>query len=307
MEAALAQLPQQLVNGLTLGAVYALIAIGYSMVYGVLKMLNFAHGDVYMIGAFIGYGVMITFLENTSANAVMILILMLLAAMVGCGILGVGIERVAYRRLRNAPRLAALISALGVSFFIQNATQLTLTARQRSYRTEQLIPPDMALNLAGARISLARGLVVITTGVLMVLLHRLVKHSKLGKAMRAVATDPEAASMMGVDVTRVIVATFFIGSVLAGAAGVMTGIVFIRVWHFMGFMAGLKGFIAAVVGGIGNIPGAVLGGLLLGLAETMTVAYISPIFNDTVAFLMLIAVLLLRPRGLLGARLPAKV
>jgi branched-chain amino acid transport system permease protein len=309
MELFLAQLPQQIVNGLTLGAVYALIALGYSMVYGILQLLNFAHGDVYMVGAFIGYGVMIAFLPETgpSIAPALIILLMVLAAMLGCGVLGVAIEQFAYRPLRNSPRIAPLISALGVSFFIQNAVQLTLSAQYRNYTTEQLIAPSLVLDLGLARLSVTRALVIVVAVLLMVALQYLVRRTSLGRAMRAVAIDREAAAMMGVDVDRVIVATFFIGSALAGAAGVLTGVVFTRIWHFMGFTAGLKGFTAAVVGGIGNIPGAMLGGFLLGLVESFAVGFISPTYKDVIAFVVLVIVLLIRPRGLLGVRIAQKV
>lgn len=309
MDIFLAQLPQLLINGLTLGAVYALIALGYSMVYGVLQLLNFAHGDVYMVGAFIGYGVMVALLPETGPiiAPVLIIVLMLLLAMLGCGGLGVVIEQFAYRPLRSAPRIAPLISALGVSFFIQNAVQLTLSAKFRSYETEKLIAPTLGFDLGNARLSATRALVIVTAIVLMIILQYLVRRTKLGKAMRAVAIDREAAAMMGVNVDQVIVFTFFIGSALAGAAGVLTGVVFTRIWHVMGFTAGLKGFTAAVLGGIGNIPGAMLGGFILGLTETFATVFISSTYKDVVAFVVLIIVLLVRPRGLLGARLPQKV
>lgn len=309
MDVFLQQLPQLLINGLTLGAVYALIALGYSMVYGVLQLLNFAHGDVYMIGAFIGYFVMVAFLPASGPiiAPVIIIILMMLLAMLGCGVLGVVIEQFAYRPLRNAPRIAPLISALGVSFFIQNAVQLTLTAKFRNYETEKLIAPGLGFDLGNARLSLTRALVIVTAIVLMIVLQYLIRRTRLGKAMRAVAIDREAAAMMGVNVDQVIIFTFFIGSALAGAAGVLTGIVFTRIYHFMGFSAGLKGFTAAVLGGIGNIPGAMLGGFILGLTETFAVVFISSTYKDVVAFVVLIIVLLLRPRGLLGARIAQKV
>ena len=309
MDAFLAQLPQQIINGLTLGAVYALIALGYSMVYGVLQLLNFAHGDVYMVGAFIGYFVMVALLPTSGPliAPVLIILFMMLLAMLGCGVLGVVIEQFAYRPLRNAPRIAPLISALGVSFFIQNAVQLTLTAKFRNYETEKLIPPGLGFDIGNVRLSVTRALVIVTAIVLMIVLQYLIRRTRLGKAMRAVAIDREAAAMMGVNVDQVIVFTFFIGSALAGAAGVLTGIVFTRVWHFMGFTAGLKGFTAAVLGGIGNIPGAMLGGFILGLAEAFAVGYISSTYKDIIAFVVLIIVLLLRPRGLLGARIAQKV
>src|SRR5829696_8161838 len=309
MQAFLNQLPQQLVNGLTLGAVYALIALGYSMVYGVLQLLNFAHGDVYMIGAFVGYGVLTALAPKSGllAPAWLIILLMLLAAMLVCGLLGVLIEWFAYRPLRAAPRIAPLISALGVSFFLQSAVQLILSANFRTMKTELVLPPRLGLDIGPARVSAVRLLVIIGALVLMAALTVLVRRTRLGRAMRAVAIDREAAGMMGVDVDRVIVTTFFIGSALAGAAGVLVGLAFTSVWHYMGFTAGLKGFTAAVLGVIGNIPGAMLGGLLLGLTESLAVGFISPTYKDLIAFVVLIVVLLIRPTGLLGARLQQKV
>ena len=291
---------QQLVNGLTLGSVYALIALGYSLVYGILKLLNFAHGEVYMIGAFIGYFVLIGLggPEDLAVPVVVALTLMFLAAMLGSGILGVLIERFAYRRLRNAPRIAPLITALGVSFFLQSSALLLFGAQFRSYGTFQFL--GGGVEVAGVRISTTRILVVLATFALMIALTVLVGRTTLGKAMRATAYDREAAAMMGIDVDRVIVATFLIGSILAGAAGVMFGLVFFSVYHLMGFAAGLKGFTAAVVGGIGSIPGAMLGGLLIGLAEAFSAAYISSTFQDLIVFMILIAVMLFRPTGLLG-------
>jgi branched-chain amino acid transport system permease protein len=309
MQAFFNQLPQQLVNGLTLGAVYALIALGYSMVYGILQLLNFAHGDVYMIGAFVGFGVLTLLTPDNKPllPAWMIILSMMLTAMLLCGALGVVIEWFAYRPLRNAPRIAPLISALGVSFFIQNAVLLTLSASYRTIKTEILIPPKLGLDLGPARLSAVRILVIVTALLLMIALDRLVRRTRLGRAMRAVAIDREAAAMMGVDVDRVIVMTFFIGSALAGTGGVLVGLAFTQVWHLMGFTAGLKGFTAAVVGGIGNIPGAMLGGLLLGLAESFAVGFISPTYKDLIAFVVLVLVLLVRPTGLLGARIQQKV
>ncbi len=309
MEAFVAQLPQQLINGLTLGAVYALIALGYSMVYGILQLLNFAHGDVYMIGAFVGYGVLVVLAPATGLllPSWAVIFAMLLVAMLITGLLGVVIEWFAYRPLRNAPRIAPLISALGVSFFLQNAVLLTMSARYRVIRTELLISPLLGFDLGPARLSAVRLLVLVVAVLLMFALDALVRRTRMGRAMRAVAIDREAAAMMGVDVDRVIVTTFFIGSALAGAAGVLVGLVFTQVWHFMGFTAGLKGFTAAVVGGIGNIPGAMLGGLLLGLAESFAVGFISPTYKDLIAFIVLILVLLIRPTGLLGARIEQKV
>jgi len=300
---------QQLVNGLTLGSVYALIALGYTMVYGILKLLNFAHGEVYMIGAFIGYGVLIG-LGGPEAPVVpvaVLILLMFLAAMVGSGVLGVTIERFAYRPLRNSPRIAPLISAIGVSFFLQATALLLFTAKFRSYDTPDLISPSTGIDAGPLRISLVRILVIVSAILLMVALTLLVARTKLGKAMRATAFDREAAAMMGIDVDRVIVMTFLIGSALAGAAGVMVGLVYSRIFHFMGFIAGLKGFTAAVIGGIGSIPGAMLGGLLIGMAESFTAAYVSSTFQNLIVFAILVVVMLVRPTGLLGTASITKV
>jgi branched-chain amino acid transport system permease protein len=302
-------LVQLLVNGLTLGSVYALIALGYSMVYGILKLLNFAHGEVYMVGAFIGFGVL-TALGGPAAPMVpvwLVVICMLVAAMLGSGVLGVVIERFAYRRLRDAPRIAPLISALGVSFLLQASALLLFSARFRSYDTPQMIPVDIGITAGPLRISLVRLLTIGTALLLMIGLSVLVSRSRLGRAMRAVALDREAASMMGVDVDRVIVLTFFIGSALAGAGGVMVGLLFGRIFHLMGFVAGLKGFTAAVVGGIGNLRGAVVGGLLIGLAESFIRGYVSSTFTDLLVFMILVTVMLARPTGLLGAPALQKV
>jgi branched-chain amino acid transport system permease protein len=311
---------QLTVNGVTLGSLYALIALGYSMVYGILKLLNFAHGDVYMVGAFVGYGVLTAFGGPLSPDLALapLILLMFLAAMLASGVLGVVIERFAYRPLREAPRIAPLISALGVSFFLQNSVLLLFGAEFRSYESfllgssqPELFEPgpliDPLFVVAGVNVQLIQVIVLAVTVGLMVALTLLVARTRIGKAMRATAFDREAAAMMGIDVDRVIASTFFIGSVLAGAAGVMFGLLFSQVFHFMGFLAGLKGFTAAVVGGIGSIPGAMLGGLLVGLAEAYAAGYLGGRWSDLTVFGILIAVLLVRPSGLLGARAIHKV
>jgi branched-chain amino acid transport system permease protein len=295
-------LVQQLVNGLTLGSMYALIALGYTMVYGILKLLNFAHGEVYMMGAFVGLGVM-TALGGPGAPVVpvaLMVLLMFLAAMLGSSLLAMGLERFAYRRLREAPRIAPLITALGASFFLQSTALLLFGAQRRSYQTNQFVDLRSGIHWGPLDVSPTRLLTISTAFTLMILLTLLVNRSRLGKAMRSVSYDREAAAMMGIDVDRVIVATFAIGGILAGAAGVMFGLVFFQVFHLMGFTAGLKGFTAAVVGGIGNIPGAMLGGLTIGLAESFSAAYISSTFQDLIVFSILIVVMLVRPTGLLG-------
>jgi branched-chain amino acid transport system permease protein len=297
-----------------------LIALGYSLVYGILKLLNFAHGDVYMIGAFLGYGALTAFGGPLSPDLALapLIVLMFLAAMLGAGALGVVIERFAYRPLRDAPRIAPLISALGVSFLLQNSMLLLFGAQFRSYDSfvlgssqPELFAPgplvDPLFVVAGVNVQLVQILVLAVTVVLMIALTLLVARTRIGKAMRATAFDREAAAMMGIDVDRVIASTFFIGSVLAGAAGVMFGLLFSQVFHFMGFLAGLKGFTAAVVGGIGSIPGAMLGGLLGGLAEAYAAGYLGGRWSDLTVFAILIVVLLVRPSGLLGARAIHKV
>ena len=303
------KLVQIVVNGLTLGSVYALVALGFSMVYGILKLLNFAHGDVLMVGAFIGWGVLgrLGGSLDPSVPVAVLIAVMLIVAMLGCGVLGVVIERFAYRPLRNAPRIAPLISALGVSFFIQNSVLLLWGADFRTYDTFDLVDPFTGLHAGPLNVWLIRLLVIAAAFAMMVGLYALVSWSKLGKAMQATAFDREAASMMGIDVDKVIVRTFFIGSALAGAAGVLVGLVFGQINHFMGFNYGLKGFTAAVVGGIGSIPGAMLGGLLIGLAEAFTAGYISNTFKDLIVFSILIVVMLVRPTGLLGKASITKV
>jgi branched-chain amino acid transport system permease protein len=311
---------QLTVNGVTLGSLYALIALGYTMVYGILKLLNFAHGDVYMVGAFIGYGVLSGLGGPLSPDLALapLVLLMFLAAMLGSGLLGVVIERFAYRPLREAPRLAPLISALGVSFFLQNSVLLLFGAQFRTYNSfvlgssnPELFEPgpliDPVFKIRGVNVQLIQLIVLLVTVGLCVALTLLVARTRIGKAMRATAYDREGAMMMGIDTDRVISFTFFIGSVLAGAAGVMFGLLFSQVFHFMGFLAGLKGFTAAVVGGIGSIPGAMLGGLLVGLTEAYASGYFGGRWAEVVVFSILIFVLLVRPQGLLGTRELKKV
>jgi branched-chain amino acid transport system permease protein len=303
------QFVQLLVNGLTLGSLYSLIALGYSLVYGVLKLLNFAHGEVYMIGSFIGYG-MLQSLGGASDPALpipVLLPLLMLVAALGAGLVGVAIERFAYRPLRHAPRIAPLVSALGTSFFLQAAMLLVVGARILRYESEKLVDARSGIHAGVLNVSIMRLLVIGVSAVVMIGLNVFMRRSKLGKAMRAVSYDPEAAQMMGMDVNRVVMVTFFIGSALAGVAGVMSGLVYNRVFHTMGFVAGLKGFTASVVGGIGSVQGAMAGGLIIGFAESFAQGYVSTTFYDVVVFVMLIAFLLIRPRGLFGVAEMKKV
>ena len=298
----MAQFVQLVVNGLTLGSLYALIALGYSLVYGVLKLLNFAHGEVYMIGSFIGYGVLQVLggSANPSVPIGILLPLLMLVAALGAGLVGVAIERFAYRPLRQSPRIAPLVSALGTSFFLQATMLLVVGARIVRYESEKLIDVSSGIHAGVLNISITRMMVIGVSAVVMIGLNIFMKRSKLGKAMRATSYDPEAAQMMGMDVNRVVMVTFFIGSALAGVAGVMSGLVYNRVFHTMGFVAGLKGFTASVVGGIGSIQGAMAGGLIIGFAESFAQGYVSTTFYDVVVFVVLIGFLLARPRGLFG-------
>jgi branched-chain amino acid transport system permease protein len=298
------QFIQLTVDGLTLGSVYALIALGYTLVYGVLKLLNFAHGDVFMVGSFIGFGVL-QLLGGTTDPVVpiwLLLVTITVAAMGGCAALGVVIERFAYRPLRDAPRIAPLISALGVSFFLANSMQLLFGATPRNYDTFDLANASLytkGFDIGNVHIALLRIITWVSAFVLMMLLWYLVNMTRTGKAMRATSFDREAAAMMGIDIDRVIVFTFVLGSALAGAAGVLQSLR-VPTTVAIGFVTGLKGFTAAVIGGIGSLPGAMAGGLILGFAESYAQGYISTKWSDLIVFSILIAFMVFRPQGLLG-------
>jgi branched-chain amino acid transport system permease protein len=293
---------QELVNGITTGALYSLVALGFSMVYGVLKLLNFAHGDLYMIGAYVGFFV-IQWFGGPSALTIPVPLLLLVMFVLAAGLvggLGVAIERFAYRPLRDAPRIAPLITAIGISFFLENAALLLFGAQFRVYNTADFISLSSGIQIGSVTIDSVQIMVLVLGLVLMVGLRELVNRTKLGKQMRAVAADREAAEMMGINVNFTISATFFLGSALAGVAGVMGGLLFNQVTPTIGFIVGLKAFTAAVVGGIGSIPGAMLGGLLIGVAESMITGYISSTYTNLFVFALLIVVMLVRPSGLLG-------
>lgn len=287
---------QQLINGISLGSIYALIALGYTMVYGIIKLINFAHGDVFMVGSFIGfYSITVFGLGFFPA---------LIISMTACALFGVIIERIAYKRLRNATRIAALITAIGVSLLIEYGVIYIRGAQPEAY-------PDVFSNKSfeffGAQISIQSILILSVSVVLMILLQFIVHKTKTGKAMRAVSHDTEAAKLMGINVDNTISATFAIGSALAGAAGVIFGVYYTKIDPLMGVIPGVKAFIAAVLGGIGIIPGAMVGGLLLGVVETIVSALGFSLWRDAVAFVILILILIFRPSGIFGKNTREKV
>src|ERR1700761_4597312 len=292
------ELIQTIINGLTTGFLYALIALGYSMVYGVLKLLNFAHGDVYMVGAYIGYFVIQWFGGPTALSipVPLLIAIMFVVAGLGTGVLGVLIERFAYRPLRDAPRIAPLITALGVSFILENSVLLLFGGFTKSYSTNSFITVDTGgINIGSTHITIFAGSILMMYALMLI-----VDRTTLGKSIRAVASDREAAEMLGINVDRVISYTFFIGSAMAGVAGVMSGLAFNQISATIGFLAGLKAFTAAVVGGIGSIPGAMIGGLFIGLCEAFAASYISSKYTDLIVFGILIVTMLVRPTGIFG-------
>lgn len=290
---------QQLINGLALGSIYALIALGYTMVYGVLRFINFAHGDIYMLGAFFGFA-LAPFLTKflPEGSGIYGAVAVLLAAMALCAAMGVLIEKLAYRPLRNRPRLTVLITAIGVSLFIQNMTLYFFGADPKGF--PELVPIRAIEGLGDLTVLTSQAAIVGVTIVLLFVLSFVVMKTKLGTAMRALSLNPVACSLMGVNNDRVISFTFAIGSSLAAAAGILISFDSPSVDPMMGNIPGIKAFVAAVLGGIGNIPGAALGGLILGITETMVVGYINPNYRDAIAFGILILILLCRPNGLLG-------
>lgn len=290
---------QQLINGLTLGSVYALIALGYTMVYGILGLINFAHGEIYMMGAYLGiiFFALLTDLGITQNSFLLSIVISFLGAAFYCGAYGVTIERIGYRPLRHSPRLSPLISAIGMSIFLQNYVMLTQGSSDKVFSGVISIGN---IKIFGATITYIQMLIFIISMLFMLGLHLFVKKTKTGKAMRATAQDKKMASLLGIDIDQLITITFIMGSVLAAAAGVMVAIYYGVVNFFIGYVAGIKAFTAAVLGGIGNIPGAMLGGFMLGLLESLCSAYISSEYKDLFAFVILILVLIVRPTGLLG-------
>lgn len=292
----MSQFLQQVINGLSLGSIYALIALGYTMVYGIIKLINFAHGDIYMLGAYVAF-ITTTYFGFSFFPA-------MIASMVVCGILGVLIERIAYKPLRHATRIAALITAIGVSYVLEYTTQYVMGSEVKTYPT---LLSNASFSLGPVTISMQQVYIFTITIVLMIALQLIIKKTKMGRAMRAVSVDEDAAKLMGINVDTTISFTFLLGSSLAGVAGILVGIYYNSIDPLMGMIPGLKAFIAAVFGGIGSVPGAMIGGLFIGIAETMVVAYGSSLYRDAIVYLILILILIIKPDGLLGKNQREKV
>ncbi len=291
---------QQLVNGLSLGSIYALIALGYTMVYGIVKLINFAHGDVMMVGAYAGYFVLMALGATVPGMAGAFI-----AAMVICGLLSILIERFAYRPLRQSPRLNSLITAIAVELILQNLMRVLPFVGPDPRQFPTMKTQNFTWGILS--ISNLQLTVIISSAVFMVLLNLLVNHTKTGKAMQAVSFDLQASSLMGINVNRIIAITFVVGSVLAGAGGVLYATAYPQVDPVMGYIPGLKAFVAAVLGGIGSIPGAMAGGIILGVAETLTKGYLSSQYADAISYIILIVILLVKPAGLFGKKTTVKV
>jgi len=298
---------QQFINGLSLGSIYALIALGYTMIYGILRFINFAHGDVFMIGAFSGYylAFLFSFATFTGGASVTMAIVILLGSMVVCSILGFTLEKLAYKPLRNSPKLTILITAIGVSLFLEYGGQLVFGADPKSFPT--LLENKQLFNVGGAAVFSNSVVVIIVSFILMIILRIIVMNTKMGTAMRAVSFNHNVASLMGININKIISFTFILGSSLAAAAGILFGLNYPKIDPLIGIIYGLKAFVAAVLGGIGNILGAALGGLILGIVETFVSGYLSSTYRDAIAFGILIIILLFRPTGLLGKKEIEKV
>ncbi|NGQ97444.1 branched-chain amino acid ABC transporter permease [Brevibacillus sp. SYP-B805] len=298
-------LVQTLIDGLVIGAFYSLIALGYTMVFGIIKLLNFAHGDLYMLGAFIGYSLLSLVTGNGEGAAGLLgIAVVLLLTMTVVGVIGMGIERIAYRPLLLAPRLSILITAIGVSLILENGSMAIWGAQ---YQVYPLQLPQTGWSFGGAQLTYTQVAIIAISVLLMAGLQLFVRHSIYGKAMRAIALDQTASSLMGIDVHRVIALTFFIGAALAAGAGVMAGAYYGTINFMMGFIIGLKAFTAAVLGGIGNLPGAMVGGLLLGLIETAGTLVLGGSWKDVVAFSILIVILVCKPTGILGEKVTERM
>ena len=297
---------QQLINGLTVGSVYAIIALGYTMVYGILELINFAHGEIYMLGAYLGIILLGFFTASglTEQSLFLSLILTVVISALFCAMYGFAMEKVAYKPLRNAPRLSPLISAIGVSIFLQNYVMLTQGA------TDKVFPyriGETVLHFQDVQMTITQVLIIAISALMMLFLRLFISRTRIGKAMRATSQDMTMASLVGINVNAIISVTFVIGAMLAAVAGVMVAVYYGLVNYSIGYIAGIKAFTAAVLGGIGSIRGAMLGGVLLGLMESMGAAYVSTEYKDAFAFVILIVLLLIKPSGIFGRDLPEKV
>jgi len=299
------QFLQQMINGITIGAFYVLVAMGYTMVYGVLKLINFAHGDLFMWGAYIGLTTLTGLLSVIAQGSAWFAVPAIIVVLLTVAIVGVLVERIAYRPLRHAGRLAPVISALGVAFILQSLARNIYGASYKTY------PQDVALSggfaFAGARVSTMQVIVLLISFLLMAVLYLFVQRTRTGTAMRAVSLNHDVSRLMGIDVDRIIAIVFLIGPGLGGVAGMIVALYYGSFDFTVGWVFGLKAFIAAILGGIGNIPGAMLGGMLLGVVETLGAGYLSPQWKDVIAYMILILILIFRPTGLLGERVAEKV
>lgn len=295
----------QLTNGLAVGGIYALIALGYTMVYGVLKLINFAHGDLFTIGAYLGLSLLTSMAITDKLGPVVGVIVLAFMAMCLVGLVGILLDRVAYKPLRTSPRLSAVVSALGASIVFANAIMLIYGPSTKVYPHDILT--THVFHIFGLSVPVMRIVILMTSVVLMIALYVFIQKTRIGTAIRAAAIDQDAARLMGINVDRVIMLVFFIGPALGGAAGVMVGLYYGQIKFTMGWIYGLKAFTAAILGGIGNIPGAMVGGLLLGVIESLGAAYISLAWKDAIAFVVLILILIVRPTGLLGERVAEKI
>lgn len=295
---------QHVLNGLSLGAIYALIALGYTMVYGILQFINFAHADIYMVGAFASY-YLVQWVGLSSLAGPLGFFSCLVVSAVVCALLGVAIEKAAYKPLRKAPKLNILITAIGVSLLLEYSGQVVFGADPKLF--PEVLKEVTLFEVAQVKFLMMDFIIMGTSFIFMLGLHFLVFHTKPGKAMRAVSQNPSSAALMGINADRVITFTFIIGSILAGIAAVLVGIRYPKIEPLMGMLMGTKAFVAAVLGGIGSIPGAVLGGLIMGMSEEMVVGYLSSTYRDALAFGLLIVILIFKPTGLLGSRVAEKV
>ena len=320
---------EQMINGVTLGGLYALVALGYTLVYGILLIINFAHSELFMVGGYVGLAVLKllsdpaiakgplaflvpaqSFFNSAGIGFVCLILVTFLISAILVGFLGMAIERFAYRPLRHAPRLAPLISAIGVSIFLQNAVLLWVDSKQLPYTRvdgSSFVPSSTAFTVGGVKVYTMQVFIIVTTLVLLLFLDTFVSKTRIGKAMRATSQDREAAGLMGININSVITLAFFIGPALGAVAGVFNGMYYGSVKFNMGFIPGIKSFTAAVVGGIGNLRGAMLGGFLMGIIESIASGFISNAYRDVIAFIVLILVLIFRPGGLLGEAVAEKV